>query len=668
MSTVTGTSGNDSIGSAGNSTGVTGGLPTEGADTLTGNAGSDNLDGGGGNDLLNPGTFFGVSATSSLPQADTVDGGGGIDTVFLDYRPSATSINIAFLTHASQSGQTLSDGTILRNIEIISVLGSNLNDTFAGGAGNDTLQGGLGSDLLMGGDGDDSLAAFALPQFGTAGTLMNDTLDGGDGYDTGRIGALFTASRTTFNLDFSLAATSTGLAIGGALLRNIEVVDFSSGEGNDSLVAGSGNDTIRGGGGYDTLIGGGGDDFLALETGLYISPTRKFVVDGGIGIDKLDVSQLPAGTYDFSGAESAAGAAISAVSGEVRNIEIINFRSTTGNGQYNLTLGTGQDYAFFVGNYTLQIRAGAGDDLIEVETSAPGSFFGEDGDDVIGTGEGSDHIDGGAGNDSLSGGSGSDALIGGSGADTLFGSSGNDFLYIDEQDSLDGGADYDAVFIQTTVGTMLNVGLSQVEYVVGFIGNDTLNGSTSTVSVALIGGDGADVLRGGSDNDYLYIDAADVTIDAGAGLNDVIVVFNETNGVNLNITAANAEYVIGGSGNDILNAAGSVNAVAIQGGNGADTITGGNASDYLYGNAGGDVFRVTANAQFDAILDFTRPGGADNDRINVSALGTNFDSIGKILVATTDYSGTSVIDFGNGNQLYLLNVAKKSLTADDFIF
>jgi hypothetical protein len=120
------------------------------------------------------------------------------------------------------------------------------------------------------------------------------------------------------------------------------------------------------------------------------------------------------------------------------------------------------------------------------------------------------------------------------------------------------------------------------------------------LSLALLGGAGADVMRGGCANDFLDIDSFDTLIDAGGGTNDVIVVMGSI-GINLNITTARGEYVIGGTGNDTLTAVGSANAVVIQGGEGADSITGSNGNDYFYGNAGADIFRVTAKAQFGSL-------------------------------------------------------------------
>jgi hypothetical protein len=66
----------------------------------------------------------------------------------------------------------------------------------------------------------------------------------------------------------------------------------------------------------------------------------------------------------------------------------------------------------------------------------------------------------------------------------------------------------------------------------------------------------------------------------------------------------------------------------------------------------------------DAILGFAGANPTTDDVIDVRALGTRFDTIAEILAAATEFSGTTVINFGNGNQLYLYLVPK---SASDFI-
>ncbi|MGL4637480.1 MAG: M10 family metallopeptidase C-terminal domain-containing protein [Beijerinckiaceae bacterium] len=493
-------------------------------------------------------------------------------------------------------------------------------------------------------------------------------------------GADFTTNATdsnyTFNIvngEMSINGVSEGALAGNRVFRTVwdgggvDTYDFSNYSANQSIDLTPGNWSL-----FSTLqradLGSGnyarGNVFNALQFG---DDLRSLIehAKGGAGNDAIIGNQTANALYGNQGDD--------AIEGRSGNdyLEGGFGNDTLDGGADNdiLSGGAGNDTFFVDSNLDLIYEiAGEGTDTVNTTAAFTQLDAANTLENMTYTGTASGTLYGNALGNVLTGGINSDNLNGFFGVDILYGGDGNDFLYIDEQDFMNGGAGYDAVYIQTIVGTVLNVGLSQVEFVVGYTGNDVLNGSTSTVTVALLGGGGADVLRGGSANDYLYIDSLDTVVDAGGGNNDVIVVYNDNNGVTLDITAANAEYVIGGNGGDILNAAGSAIAVSIQGGAGADTITGGNASDYLYGDAGADIFRVTVNAQTDAVLDFVDAGGAADDRINVSALGTNFDTIAEILAATTETSGTSVIDFGGSNQLYLFQIAKTSLTVDDFIF
>ena len=123
--TVTGTSGNDTIDCTGAAPGKTI-EGNDGNDTITGTAFDDTINGGAGN--------------------DTITGGDGNDTLT-----------------GSGGNDSLTGG-----------LG---DDTLSGGVGDDVLDGGLGTDTLQGDAGDDTLA-------GPSTDTLVDTLDGGEGTDT----------------------------------------------------------------------------------------------------------------------------------------------------------------------------------------------------------------------------------------------------------------------------------------------------------------------------------------------------------------------------------------------------------------------------------------------------------------------------------------------------
>lgn len=149
---------------------------------------------------------------------------------------------------------------------------------------------------------------------------------------------------------------------------------------------------------------------------------------------------------------------------------------------------------------------------------------------------------GGAGNDTLTGGNGADVLNGGAGHDNLLGALGADFL--------DGGN-----------------------------GDDTLNGAGSS-NDTLIGGGGNDRLNGGSGDDTL------------AEFTEFDLVLTNTSLVGRGtdvISNFERAQLMGGSGNNRLDAAAFNGAVTLTGGAGHDTLLSGAFADLLRGEDGDDL-------------------------------------------------------------------------------
>jgi len=135
MANITGTSGADTITTAGASAGVVGGPATNGDDTINALAGDDVVAAGGGNDTVNAGN-----------NEDTVDGEGGDDTL------------------NGESG----------------------NDILQGGDGNDTLTGGDGSDTITGGAGNDRVVWSVLTS--SQNDVIADFAVGQDRLDVSALG------------------------------------------------------------------------------------------------------------------------------------------------------------------------------------------------------------------------------------------------------------------------------------------------------------------------------------------------------------------------------------------------------------------------------------------------------------------------------------------------
>jgi Ca2+-binding RTX toxin-like protein len=479
----------------------------EGNDTLVAGAGNDSLNGGAGNDqfagvtygdIIVGGTgtdtlYFDVSDRTAAMvvnllddqgagaewsdielaggtlgsgndrfvagiQSASLDGGGGNDTLMLDYSGAladgrtVSGINFEFLQNSNPEYVYLSDGSgvglHLSGFEAFNITGSagadylpsgNGLDTFAGGGGNDHFANIRYGDVVDGGAGDDTLAVSDASQ---ASSVTINLLTGegagaswtGIEFLTGQLGlgddhVINAIPRVSLNagggndtltLDYS-GALADGRTVSGINFEflqngNPEYVNFSDGSGAGlhlegfeafHIIGTVGSDNIAGGPGGNTLIGGEGNDALS----------------GGAGADSLD--------------------------GDEGNDTLI-----AGAGNDNLDGGSGFDTAHFSGahiHYSLtkaaggklivtDLRAGSPDgaDTLSgvefqqfVDVRISGGFNVTDGSDTINGTPDPDFIPGLGGNDSLRGLDADDMLDGGPGADTMFGGAGNDAFIVD---------------------------------------------------------------------------------------------------------------------------------------------------------------------------------------------------------------------------------------------
>ncbi|MCX8155585.1 MAG: hypothetical protein N3J91_03895 [Verrucomicrobiae bacterium] len=551
------------------------------ANILRGGPGNDLLDGKGGDDLLDGG-----------PGNDELDGGEGQDTI----QETAN-------THFTLTDYRLIRGTgevdLLRSIEVAHL---------TGGAGANT--------------------------FTLTGWTGRGSLSGGDGLDT-----VVWAADANFTL--SDASLTMSLASGPMLLNSVERAQLIGGPGNNLLDATNfsgaatlsgkeGNDILRGGSGVNTLLGGPGNDLLTGGRG-------NDVLDGGEGTDIL--------TEDLTGAVwevvfvvqnhrlfiTQVDPAPSPVDRSIYEVDtLVDLEAV------NLT-GSPQNDRFDVSGWLrgpLLIDGGWGDDRIQVLALLPAGLPAPQGVTVTLTNSSLSFtgstatinfvaveqaaITGTERNDTFN-------VTAFSGIAWLYGLGGDDvFLDGPGPNWLEGGEGHDR-FVFTPNGAVLN----DFNVVIGGGGTDTLDFSAFNVPVTvnlgllmaiqnvaagelqlffraqdlenLIGGAGADTLTGNSlDNEITGGPGAD-TLAGGGGIDTLVetadadmVLTNSTLTIGTTVDSHSGfarARLIGGAGNNTLDASAYSGAATLIGLGGDDILIGGSGRDTLIGGAGNDLLR-----------------------------------------------------------------------------
>lgn len=604
----------------------------EGNDWLAGADGVDLLYGGAGDDEVRVSPGFNLSG-------EVADGGDGFDTlVFFGEQGSAIELSLA-----NPSVDQIVLGITIRNLERLSLNGSNGGDHVTGGQYNDRIYGGSGDDVLNGGDGNDELRGeTGFDQLlGGAGddTIYGESdqlIDGGDGVDLVVLNyPVNTAGSPTFILDVSNPFNDQILDNG--TMRNVERVrincnnvlnDVTGGAYDDQVVGGSLDDILRGGGGNDVLgggaggidqlYGGGGDDYLhSYET---TDTAGDSVLDGGDGFDLLELSiQSYTGNTTLDLADTV---------GRVRNIEQIRFYGgsgvniiTGGNADDMIRSGNSADQLNgFGGNDNISsgggddvVHGGAGDDFVDAGDGA-NMLYGEDGNDSLrSNGSASNFMDGGIGNDqliggfaadTLIGGEGNDRLDGGEGADLMTGGVGNDLYVIDNvgdvANELAGeGIDEVLSFLASyTLGDVFeNLSGNNLSTATGqqLVGNAIANIVTGTAGSDFIdGAAGADTMRGFDGNDtYIVDNVGDVVTGEWEGYEfgfDAVYTFVSY------ALAADVEVewftTYSNAATTAVNLTGNAFGQYLIGNNGGNILDGRGGADFMQGFAGDDTFYV----------------------------------------------------------------------------
>jgi Ca2+-binding RTX toxin-like protein len=350
-------------------------------------------------------------------------------------------------------------------------------------------------------------------------------------------------------------------------------------------------------------------------------------------------------------------------------------------GDDTLIGGIGTDWASYAN--------ASGNVTVDLSAAQPRSF-GADGNDSLSSIE---NVLGGNGNDSilgdglanlLDGGNGNDTLDGGEGDDSLYGGAGNDWASYANA----GGAVTVDLSAGTSSGADGNDDLTEIENVLGGIGNDSILGDG--LNNRLDGGNGDDRLDGGAGNDALNGGAGNDTVIGGQGFDSLdggtdidLVDFSAVTGdIFKNGTSNNFDFdgvsarVVGferfllGSGNDFVFFGTATQSATLDGGVGNDVIVSGSGDDSLFGGTGNDFLNggegndtldggigddvLSDDGGNDSIF-----GGVGNDEL------THFDFGGAAADATLDGGeGDDTLDGGAGNDWASYANAGGAVTVD----
>ncbi|WP_374643731.1 Hint domain-containing protein [Tabrizicola sp.] len=624
MSTITGTSGNDtrndSLVASGDKYDMLGGHDTVhaggGDDTVFGGAGNDRIDGGDGRDAL-----YGDSGADSIVGGagnDTLYGGAGNDTLvggddfdFVSYVGAGSAVTVNLATGAASGGE---GNDLISQVE--GVIGSNSNDAITGDggdndlrgmAGNDTIRGGAGNDTIEGGQGNDSL-------FGDAG---NDTVS----YDNAAAGV-------TVNLGTNSASgsqTGTDTLSGFEGIRGSDHADNLTGDGNANTIEGGvGNDTIDGGGGNDLLVGGGdsgqssgsapvnldfnwnlaGGDNQAIAQG-YAQDTGGIQVTvshtAGIPGAAVTVESSTSGNDFYNGpiyVDTGAGETFNPNSAaELFRPGGQTSASPTTGLQLDFAAVPGSGYLGEVRNVAFRISDLDQDSFRDVVTVRA---YDADGNEVPVTfTENSNTLTVNGNVVSVSTGS-SLRDPDEAGGSVLINIAGPVARVVVEYGNLETALQ--TIYVSDVqFQAMPNIdndsilGGSGDDTILGGGGNDTIDGGTGADSIS--GGSGHDLIQGGAGTDTIDGGDGNDRIDAGAE-NDVVD------------GGAGADSILGNDGDDSL--AGGTGNDTLEGGGGNDTLDGGADDDRLLGDAGNDSLAGgTGNDTLD--------GGSGNDRLSGGA-------------------------------------------------
>jgi Ca2+-binding RTX toxin-like protein len=581
----------------------------QGGDLLEGGLGADRIDGQSGEDRIR----FAVTLVD-VNGADDLAGGPHRDLIEITGTDEADDLRLEQIGPGQfrvqrrnpTSGEltatfvfSLPESPLERDIELLRVSGGGGDDVIRasgtfnvnqvqlyGGQGDDLLEGSTGDDMLLGGAGNDTLLGHA-GRDELHGGADDDTLDGGAGSDAlyGEAGNDTLSGGEGSDVSYGGAGNDT-IDAGAGILGDLMFGDDESGSsGNDTLIGGDGVDVMFGGAGNDRLEGRGSSDLLHGEAGIdtLLGGTGRDFLAGGADGDFLYATSetataepAPSGNWleiyiGLEAREAAIVGDLAGIQGEINALQQRIAELIASNpadpmiAQLQSDLAQRQTRRENLSNELVIVNL-AQNDVLPYESVQVDILVGDAGDDWL---RGSMY------NDRLIGGSGNDVILHSPGVDIVFG--GTDDLL---GDTTDGSSETDEYRVRgTEAGDSIIIGLDAGDGTSAPIALVNVNGMTTQVS-------------------HLGIEVAGV--EAVGGDDTVTVQFGANALMKVNI--------LGGDGNDTLDASTFQDDATLDGGAGNDTLRGGLGNDTLLGGAGDDL--LIGGDGLDTLY-----GGADNDTL-----------------------------------------------------
>ncbi|GEM_PF-1970949 len=613
-----------------------------GDDTLVGGDGDEWLSGGDGADTILAGGGHDVLFVDA---DDTIDGGAGFDVV-LGQGEEDLSIDLGATNTEAVYGAEGNDDLRAGNAQHVTIDGGAGDDQVTGGDGNDLLSGGDGADTLRGGAGDDTLVVDE-----------NDDFNGGAGED--RVIFMGDADLDINITDYEIEIFNSGG--GDDIIRTDQAHEaaIDGGEGDDTIFGGWGDDWLSGGHGSDSLLGGYGDDTYLFGRGDGADTIRDFshntrtdtiydlYSDGSkrnVRHRTVDIHEDAGNDRILFGADIDPGDLMIKADGQdivialkdpdnpdasfdqlSDQLRLVNWQDSRDRIEgVEFSNGTALDLNAMLGNLGFTAD-GAVLDVGAAMAAKLGDLADAVGEDGIGLAGASvdEVLSGGDGDDVVAAGGGDDLVTGGEGDDQLYGQDGNDIIHGGEgSDLLDGGAGDDVLLSD---------------------GDDTLHGGSGTDTVKFTSDEGVQLDLSDAEVESVLGSLGDDELSA-LGLEEAIYMHGGAGNDTLTSGAGN-DSLLGGSGNDLLD--GGAGDDVLDGGSGDDTVVGNAGADHLKGGEGEDVVDYSAGDEgVDLSLENGGTGGL--------AAGDSFDAIENVIGTDHDDviagdDGANTLDAGAGN-------------------